>query len=111
MPRELTITSRYRWTSAKQEGIEGRGGASIKTTQPSRPLQPKETVTIVTSPDTSPETARRNEKLGQQQPKDCGDLTSDIDLAPPKLSYVFCQMVSLVVGHDGGPCTCYDIGK
>jgi hypothetical protein len=38
-------------------------------------------------------------------------LTSDIDLAPPKHSYVFCQMISLVVGHGGGPCTCYDVGK
>jgi hypothetical protein len=38
-------------------------------------------------------------------------MTSDIDLAPPKHSYVFCQMISLVVGHDGGPCTCYDVGK
>jgi len=38
-------------------------------------------------------------------------LTSDVDLAPPKHSYMFCQMVSPVVGHDGGPCTCYDVGK
>jgi transposase InsO family protein len=38
-------------------------------------------------------------------------VTSDIDLAPPKHSYVFCQMISPVVGHDGGPCTCYDVGK
>jgi hypothetical protein len=38
-------------------------------------------------------------------------MTSDIDLAPPKHSYVFCQMISPVVGHDGGPCTCYDVGK
>jgi hypothetical protein len=38
-------------------------------------------------------------------------VTSDIDLAPPRHSYVFCQMVSPVVGHEGGPCTCYNIGK
>jgi hypothetical protein len=38
-------------------------------------------------------------------------MTSDINLAPLKHSYVFCQMVSPVVGHDGGPCTCYDVGK
>jgi hypothetical protein len=38
-------------------------------------------------------------------------MTSDIDLAPPKHSYVFCQMISPVVGHDGGPCMCYDVGK
>jgi hypothetical protein len=38
-------------------------------------------------------------------------MTSDVDLAPPKHSYVFCQMISPVVGHDGGPCTCYDVGK
>src|SRR6202789_128944 len=38
-------------------------------------------------------------------------MTSDVDLAPPKHSYMFCQMVSPVVGHDGGPCTCYDVGK
>jgi hypothetical protein len=38
-------------------------------------------------------------------------MTSDIDLAPPKHSYVFCQMISPVVGHNGGPYTCYDVGK
>ena len=38
-------------------------------------------------------------------------LTSDVDLAPPKHSYVFCQMISPVVSHGGGPCTCYDVGK
>jgi hypothetical protein len=38
-------------------------------------------------------------------------MTSDVDLAPPKHLYVFCQMISPVVGHDGGPCTCYDVGK
>jgi hypothetical protein len=38
-------------------------------------------------------------------------MTSDINLAPPKHSYVFCQLISPVVGHDGGPCTCYDVGK
>jgi hypothetical protein len=37
-------------------------------------------------------------------------MTSDIDLAPPKHLYVFCQMVSPVVGHGGGPCMCYDMG-
>jgi hypothetical protein len=39
------------------------------------------------------------------------EVTSDVDLAPPEHSYMFCQMVSPVVGHGGGPCTCYDIGK
>jgi hypothetical protein len=38
-------------------------------------------------------------------------MTSDINLAPPRHSYMFCQMVSPVVGHDGGPCTCYDVGR
>jgi hypothetical protein len=36
-------------------------------------------------------------------------MTSDIDLAPPKHSYVLCQMVSPVVGHDGGPCMTSDV--
>jgi hypothetical protein len=36
-------------------------------------------------------------------------MTSDVDLAPPRHLYVFCQMVSPVVSHDGGPCTCFDI--
>jgi hypothetical protein len=44
------------------------------------------------------------------QPARACSLTSDVDLAPPRHSYVFCQMVSPVIGHDGGPCTCYDIG-
>jgi hypothetical protein len=38
-------------------------------------------------------------------------LTLIVDMAPLRHSYVFCQMVSPVVGHDGGPCTCYDISK
>jgi hypothetical protein len=38
-------------------------------------------------------------------------MTSDVDLAPPKHSYVFCRMINLVVGHNGGPCTCYDVSK
>jgi hypothetical protein len=27
----------------------------------------------------------------------------------PRHSYVFCQYVNPSLGHDGGPCTCYDV--
>jgi hypothetical protein len=27
----------------------------------------------------------------------------------PRHSYVFCQYVDPGLGHDGGPCTCYDV--
>jgi hypothetical protein len=27
----------------------------------------------------------------------------------PRHSYVFCQYINPSLGHDGGPCTCYDV--
>lgn len=30
-------------------------------------------------------------------------------VSAPRHSYVFCQYIDPSLGHDGGPCTCYDV--
>src|SRR6202789_2874678 len=77
MPHGLTTTSRCRWTLAKQEETEDKGGASTRTTRPPQPPQPKEIAKTVTNQATSPETVRKNEGLGQQQPKARGGQTKE----------------------------------